>query len=138
MTLRIGHNLSKNSLLSDAILHLRRTSTRPRLLDPFSSPVNLRQVKTSDGDTINVPINRLEKYLPPMSVFAYFDCYSHFFDASGFRQGMRLSGHLTKIYIGGEMRLSYTGGSLRYRLHWGGRVAAVYLSSLDCTDSPFV
>lgn len=103
-----------------------------------STPVEIRQVETSVGDIINVPINRLGECLPPISVFAYFDRYPGSFDASRFRHGMRLSGHLTEICIGGDMRLTCAGGWMKRWLHWGGRGAAVYRSSSDRTDSPFI
>lgn len=83
----------------------------------ISIPVDIRLVETSDGNTINVSANRLGEYLPLMSVFTYFDCYPHSFDASGFRHGMRLSGHLSELHIGRKTRLTWENGHLRRWLH---------------------
>lgn len=73
-----------------------------------------------------------------MSVFAISDRYPHSFDVSRFWHGMRLSEHLTEIYVGGEMRLTCAGGCLRCWLHRGGLGAAVYQSFSDFMDSLFV
>lgn len=68
--------------------------------------VDVHRVETSDGTFIDVLVNYLGECLPTMSIFVNHGCCPRSFDASRFRHGMRLSGHLAEIYLGGEPRLS--------------------------------
>lgn len=103
----------------------------------FSS-VKIRWVGTSDGNIIDVSINRIGEYLPPMSVLACVGRFPYSSHACQIRQRMRISGQLPRIQMHSKTRLSYSGGRLKCWIYGGGRGAAIYWYMLDHQDCPFI